>query len=49
VICELDVGYVVVNADLSKKICVVNVKMYVIVKSGCMWLWIYVVVKSGYL
>jgi hypothetical protein len=39
------------------KMCVVNIKMYVIAKSGymCLWLWmyvivkIYVVVKSGYL
>jgi hypothetical protein len=31
--------FVVVNVDLSMKMCVVNAKMYVIVKSGYMWLW----------
>jgi hypothetical protein len=38
--------FVVVNVALSMKMCVVNVKMYGVVKSGCMWLWVYVTFKS---
>jgi hypothetical protein len=35
------------SKQVSVKMCVVNIKMYVIVKSGCMclWLWMYVIVK----